>query len=298
MDTCVIFNPAAARGRARRRLESLQQILGDETEFRATERPGQAEDLALDAAKSGFAFVAAAGGDGTLHEVANGVLRAGKSEVALAVFPLGSANDYAYSLGLSFEDALKHWHDRRTRQVDVGWVRSGSGRERYFINTLGLGFSASVTFESRKIRRLRGLLLYSTGFLRALRRHFACPKMRINLDCRCREGPTFSLTLAIGRREGNFLLAPRAVLDDGLFEHLHVGAVARWEVLRFMPRIVLGKELPRDHRAIWMGQCREAHISCELPITSHLDGELFTLPEDGVTALGVQVLPGMLRVLA
>lgn len=138
---CVIYNPIAGRGRAPQRLQSLRHILTDRAVFQPTQRPGHAEELAHQAAKNGFAIVAAAGGDGTVHEVANGVLRAGRTEVSLAVFPIGSANDYAHSLGLASEWWLRHDPVAGTRAVDVGLVRTADGRERYFINGLGLGFN-------------------------------------------------------------------------------------------------------------------------------------------------------------
>src|SRR2546427_11828619 len=90
----------AGRGRALRRLRALPRRWADRAELRPTEQPGHAEELALNAARAGFAIVGAAGGDGTVHEVANGLLRADGSNTALTVFPIGSANDYAYSLGL------------------------------------------------------------------------------------------------------------------------------------------------------------------------------------------------------
>src|SRR5262249_12236036 len=142
-DVCVIFNPASGKGRGRARLESLSRVLGGRAEFRPTSRPGDGEALAFDAAMSGFTTVIAAGGDGTVHEVANGLLRAGPTDAVLAVVPVGSANDYAYSLGLD-----TGWWQRRdpsvgVRAVDVGVVRSGE-RSRYFINGLGLGFNGAV----------------------------------------------------------------------------------------------------------------------------------------------------------
>src|SRR4051812_25953223 len=97
---CVIYNPTSGRGRGRRTLEALRQALGTKAEFRATAGAGQAEDLARRAAHEGFPTVGAAGGDGTVHEVANGLLRSGRPDVTLAVLPVGSANDYAHSLGL------------------------------------------------------------------------------------------------------------------------------------------------------------------------------------------------------
>src|SRR5436309_15138862 len=113
-EVCVIYNPLAGRGRGQGRLRRLRRALGGRAEFRPTAGAGQAEELALQAAQQGFSIVAAAGGDGTVHEVANGLLRAGRPEVTLAVIPVGSANDYAYSLGL-----------------DAGWwLHPGSGVQR------------------------------------------------------------------------------------------------------------------------------------------------------------------------
>src|SRR5947209_3201530 len=154
-DICVIFNPSAGRGRARRRIERLRQVLGSRAKFQATRGPGHGEELAYQAAQAGFPVLGAAGGDGTVHEVANGILRAGRSDVSLAVYPVGSANDYAHSLGLDAGWWLQPHSSVGVRSVDVGIVRSEGRPERYFINGLGLGFNGAVTLESRRIRRLQ-----------------------------------------------------------------------------------------------------------------------------------------------
>jgi len=98
--------------------------------------------------------------------------------------------------------------DADIRHVDVGVVRDEKGRERYFVNTLGLGFSGAVALESRRIRRLQGLMLYGLAFLRALVFRYACPTMEVFFDDVKRTAPTLSLTVAIGRREGSFVVAP------------------------------------------------------------------------------------------
>src|SRR5262249_21471906 len=99
-DVCVILNPAAGRNRAERRLGKRRRRWGRRLELRPTTGSGHAERLARQAVQEGFGVVAAAGGDGTVHEVANGILRAGRPEVVFSIVPLGSANDYAYSLGV------------------------------------------------------------------------------------------------------------------------------------------------------------------------------------------------------
>jgi diacylglycerol kinase family enzyme len=231
-----------------------------------------------------------------VHEVANGLLRSGCSEVTFAVFPIGSANDYAFTLGLDLARGLDSAAASRVRRLDVGLVRTDSGRECYFVNSLGLGFSGAVTVEARRIRRLQGILLYGVAFLRALLFRYACPPMEITIDHDVRRLPTFSLTVAIGKREGNLMVTPEAIPDDGLFDFLHVGAISRLEIVRYAPRLATGKPLPADHPAFWMGRCREVRVQAAEPLTVHLDGELFCLPPDRVHSLDIRILPGLLRV--
>jgi diacylglycerol kinase family enzyme len=293
---CVIFNPIAARGRAPKRLEALRRALGTEAEFRATEASGHGEELALEAARAGFTTVAAAGGDGTVHEVANGLLRADKPDVAFAVLPLGSANDYAFSLDLNLSGQTISPSGGGIRHVDVGWVQAESGKERFFVNSLGLGFSGLVSVESRKIRRLQGLALYGLAFLRTILFHFECPTMTVVFDGQTRIAPTLSLTVAIGKREGGFTVARDAVVDDGLFDYLQAGGLSRWELLRYMPRLAAGGQLPMDHPRIWMGRCGEVTLESDAPLTVHLDGEFFALPEDSIRQLQIRIYPGRLKV--
>src|SRR5688572_13743683 len=99
-DVCIIYNPRAGRGRVGGQLARVRRLLGTRADFRPTSRPGEASELATRAAAEGFAVVGAAGGDGTVHEVANGLLAAPGPTPVLAVLPLGSANDYAHALGL------------------------------------------------------------------------------------------------------------------------------------------------------------------------------------------------------
>jgi diacylglycerol kinase family enzyme len=295
-DLCVIFNPKAGRQGAARRLEGLRRSWGKRAEFRATRGPGDAEALAEKAARAGFRTVAAAGGDGTVHEVANGLLRAGRRDVHFAILPIGSANDYAHSLGL---DGSRNGSPAAAtvRDVDVGVVRDPTtGRQRYFVCCLGLGLNGAVTVESRRIRRLQGLALYGLATLRALWYHYACPLMDIRIDD---EPPwsvrTLMLSVMLGRREGGFVLAPDACLDDGLFDYVHAGCLSRWEVLRFLPKLARGGP-PKDHPKVRLGRCRAIQLHSEAPLAVHIDGEFFGRPEDNVRDLEIHILPHALRV--
>lgn len=294
-EICIIFNPAAGRRRAQRQLESLRQTFGSDADFQPTQFAGHAEELARTAAADGFAVVAAMGGDGTVHEVANGILHASRSGVSLAVIPAGSANDYAHSLKLD----ERWWQSQngppQDRLVDVGAVRSPNGRARYFVNGLGLGFNGAVTLESRRIRYLRGVPLYGLALLRALVRHYTAPVMSITFDEKQYDLPTLALTVALGRREGNFVLAPEAILDDGYFDYLHAASLSRWELLRNVPGMVTG-HLPEDHPKIRRGRCRRVAVSSQTPLLVHVDGEFFCQPADQIHSLEVEILPLALRV--
>jgi diacylglycerol kinase family enzyme len=294
-EVCVVVNPRAGRGRAHRRLQRLRERLAGRALFRLTRGPGHAEQLAFEAARSGVPAVAAAGGDGTVHEVANGVLRAGRPEVVLEVWPVGSANDYAHSLGLEPAWKLRGEPAVVPQAVDVGLVRSEHG-QRYFVNGVGLGFNGRVNLESRRIRFLPGRLLYNLALLRALWGRFEAPVMNLVIDGRESTSPTLALSVAVGRREGNFTVAPEAILDDGLFDCLHAGPLSRWELVRNLHRINTGR-LP-DHPQVWRGRCASLRVESPSPVALHLDGELFGAAEAGVKELEVRLLPQALLVTA
>lgn len=294
-DMCVIFNPTAGRRRLAEHLDRFRKELGPNFEPLPTQRAGHAEELAYEAVHLGFTVVAAAGGDGTVHEVANGLLRAGRPDVILRVIPLGSANDYAHCLDLEHRNGSGK-RELQVRRVDVGLARGQDGRQRYFINGLGLGFNGAVTRESRRIRYVRGLPLYSLALLRALCYQFRCVPMTVAYDGQERCAPTLALTVNIGRREGNFVLAPDALLDDGLFDYVQAGDLKRWELLRLLPALIRGR-LPKDHPHIWTGRCHEVRVRSTEPLTVHLDGEFFCLPQDRIRELDVRLLPRALAVL-
>jgi diacylglycerol kinase (ATP) len=285
---CVIFNPTAGKHRARRRLETVRRGLGDRARFLPTAHAGHAIELARQAALDGYRVVAAAGGDGTAHEVVNGLMQAGRPDVHFALLPIGSANDYAYSLGAASQ----------ARRVDVGRVRTtdAGGRERFFACNLGLGFNGQVTRHARRIRRLQGIALYGLATLRALLHDYRTPEMEITLDDPSPwRTPTLLFSTLVGQREGGFVLAPNAAVDDGWLDYVHAGALSRWAVLRFLPRLALFGP-PADYPNIRQGRCRRATVRSPEPLTVHTDGEFFCLPEDGVREIAIDLLPGALTV--
>lgn len=290
-DICVIFNPTAGRGQAARRLAKLRRQLGPRLHLRPTAHAGHAVTLAQQAALDDIPIVAAAGGDGTAHEVANGLLRAHKPGVRFGIIPIGSANDYYASLQaeLGSDPSLTH-------AVDVGRVRAPGGRQRYFICCLGLGLNGAVTMESRKIKRLQGIALYGLATLRALWYRYQCPRMDLAMDDQPgKQLATLMLSVLVGRREGGFVLAPNARLDDGWFDFVHSGDLSRWEVLKLLPRLALAGP-PANYPKVTQGRCRRLNLTSEAPLVVHLDGEFLCLPEDNVHTLEIDVVPAALQI--
>lgn len=293
--TCVIYNPAAGRGRAERLLRALPPTLARGVELRPTSHAGHATELARQAADEGFAKVVAAGGDGTVHEVANGVLQSDRRDTAFSVWPLGSANDFAFTLG------LVQWWNRREENpptealaVDVGHVRAAD-RERYFVCNLGVGFNGMVNGEARKTRWLKGLPLYAWAFVKSMVKHFDRPNMAIRFDDREVVTPTLGLSVLNGQREGNFPLRPNASLTDGQLDFMHATRLTRWHLVRYLPAMVRGR-LPENHKLLALGRASRIEVRSEAPLCVHTDGEFVCVPEDGVTEITVEVLPARLTV--
>jgi diacylglycerol kinase (ATP) len=291
---CLIHNPKAGRRSSQRQLEQLRRRFGDQLEVRGTTGPGVASEIARMAVEEGFAGVVAMGGDGTVHETATGLLNANRLNVPLIVCPAGSANDYAHSLVREFGESVR-W-PRITTSVDVGRVHGLSPRPAWFVNSLGLGFSARVTLESRRIRWLRGAWLYGLAALRAMTRYFDCHEWRVGIDGQPAEWrPVLMLSLLIGRREGNFLLAPRARMADGEFDFAIAGRLRRWDVIRLLPALALNGP-PAGYRELATGRCHSLEIEAPMPIAAHVDGEILTRPEDDRRSARVELIPGRLPV--
>lgn len=290
-ELCVIFNATAGKHRGRLRLEQIRRSWGTHVDFRPTRHAGHALELAAQAAREGFAVVAAAGGDGTAHEVLNGLMLVGNPDVQFTIIPIGSANDYAYSLGLG-EDGTPP-----RRLVDVGVVRAPNGKHAYFGCCLGMGLNGFVTREARRIRRLQGVFLYGLATLRAMMYHYQCPPMTLQIDDEpAWTSPTLLFSILVGKREGGFVMAPKAEVDDGWLDFVHAADLSRWQIAQFLPRLALFGP-PEIYPKVRQGRCRRVKLHSEAPLIVHADGEFFCLPEDGLQDVEIELMPAVLPVV-
>ena len=295
--TLVIVNSRAAQGRTGRLLSEIREWFRDSADVAETTSSGHAEELAFEAIRTGTSTIIAAGGDGTIHEVVNGILRSGRQDVRLGLLPLGSGNDYAAACAVPrrWQDAGKLLKSAEFKAVDAGEVCDQNGRTRFFVNTLGLGLSGGVAIEARSIRRLRGVLKYGLATLKTVSRHLRVLETRLTIDGSTETVKTISLSVALGQREGGgFVVAPEAAIDDGWFGALHVADVNVLTVLRYLPGLICGI-IPK-HPGIRTFRCRTLRIESDLPLIIHTDGEMFSRNEDRVCRIEIRLLCNALRV--
>ena len=306
MKAKVIFNPYADRRRAGGRADALHAALhaaGLDYELTETTASDEATQVASDAAATGFDAVVAAGGDGTVNEVVNGLLLAASGGVTkpLGVLPLGTGNDFAEMAGLprDLERAAAVVAGGCTRQIDVGrvtyWLDQNAGEPtaRYFVNNCAVAMEPLVTIENARMRRLSGNLRYVVALLRALRKLQAW-QMRITWDAGGHEGPTYLLSVCNTPRCGGvFRMAPDARLDDGLFDFVFAPELSKLEVLGLLPRFFRGPHV--HHPKVVYGRAKRITIESTPPTPIHADGEVLT---ESAMRIEYELLPGKLTLLS
>lgn len=279
-----IVNPEAGRGTAAKRLPRLEKLLREKEvdhEIRQTTGPGDATVMAGEMRRD-FDLVAVFGGDGTMNEALNGLVG---GETPMAVIPIGTGNDFARSAGLPMKlgPALDNLIGGRPRTVDLG-VFNG---ERYFVNTVGIGFDAYANIQSRKIKKLRGTAVYVVAVFKTLRQWSSVP-MKIEMDNDSVEGLSYLTCIAGGWAIGGGLsLAPDAKIDDGLFDICHVSDISSMKIVWNFPKLTNGKVEELEEVTIY--RSKKVKVTSEEPLPMHIDGEII---EGGVTEFEVQIVPG------
>ena len=298
MNARLIFNPTAGPRDVRAELGNLCAYFEGQdwsTELLTTERPGDAARMAAQAASDGMGAVIVAGGDGTVNEVVNGLMR---SPTALGVLPVGTGNLWAkqlrvptYTLAspLRLREAAHGLIKADVRSVDVGEVNGHA-----FLCWASVGFDAQVAAQmeprNRATKRLGALPYLIAAVLVA--RHFGGVPATITLDGDPVQGRTLLVVVNNIQQYGGLVdVAPRAKLDDGLldvfvFEGLGFGYVVRHLVN------VLSRRYLEDPKVVHR-QARRVEILAEDPLPLQVDGDPV-----GRTPVRVQVVPRALRILA
>ncbi len=297
----IILNPMADMGnawRVARDLRSITEQHGD-VDWSGTVYPGHAIALAAQAGDQGYDMVIAMGGDGTVHEVVNGLMKIpAEKRPVLGVVPVGSGNDFGHALNISQNptEALVRALDGDPISIDLCMMTDEHGRTEYFDNTLGVGFGAMVTIRSHRIPVLRGFLIYLIAVVQTIIIDYIPIHMQIKTDEQEWEQKVKYLVLCNGAREGGgFLVAPDAKIGDGIMNYVMITDVSRLMMFRILPEVMKGTH--GRFKQVRMGTCKKFSLTANRPLYIHADGEIFSGPGTDLRKLSFEILPDALKVV-
>ncbi len=289
----MILNPAAGRGAGRKAKDPVARAFraqGWSVDIVDTEGPGHGAELAARAARDGVAHVVAVGGDGTVHDVANGLVAAGAAAV-LGVVPLGTGNDFAKLVGVyrhTPERAVARLVTASPRRFDVGRALG-----EYFVNSMGFGFGPAVVRTRNGMPGLKGFLSYLVPVLRTFLT-FRPPLFELRSAEFGERGYMMMVEVCNGTTAGGeYKFAPDADPADGRLDVCLIRKVSLPQFLTAIPRVMRGTHVTMKEVALF--RTRELTIrSPDAPLLLHLDGEL---RDPGLHECAVRVEPGRLKVL-
>jgi diacylglycerol kinase (ATP) len=298
----VIANPHAGRGKVGRRLAAIEDALreaGLEYQVVRTTHPGHATEAAGDALRRGERYLVAVGGDGTVHEVVNGMLDGDgplAGDAVLGVVAAGSGCDFVRSFGLPGDAirATRHLTGEQVRVIDIGKVTFGTlprsgGPEctRYFPNIAEAGLGAAVVARACALPGFLGAAKYLCGFWLTLP-GFRPVTVRIEADGQAYQWRAHNVVVANCRFYGGGMhISPKSRPDDGALDVL-VMVGPRSDAFTALPKVYRGSHLP--HRNIVELRARRVRVETDPPVTVEADGEVL-----GTTPATFQVIPGTIR---
>lgn len=311
--TLVIFNPVSGRGRAAKEWPQVQAELdarGVQFDVATTRESLHAVRLAWDAPNQGYDRIVAAGGDGLVHEIVNGLLRASDEgeTIALGIIPLGNGNDFNKMMPPVCRVGQMHndWHEAvrkiaagETQLFDAGRIvgdkpAPGHPHPHYFQNGMDVGFGALVAKYARDVPGfLSGTSMYLASVFKTLLA-YQVPRLCIHLDNGQVIDQRSTMTAVANGRcfGGGFWIAPQAQVDDGHFDLLIAEGLGRVGILGLVPRVMNGTHM--THPAVRMTQASRVVIDSPDPLVVEADGEI---PFLEAQHLEVEILPRRLRVV-
>ncbi len=293
----VIVNPVAgakSAGRLWPRIDSLLKHEGLSFDFQYTEGVGHAIEIAREAAGDGYRYVVAVGGDGTVHEVANGILGSGGADrTTMGIINTGTGSDFIRSAGVprDYAPACSRVVNPHPSNIDVGVIECQKDRKpvkRFFVNAAGLGFDAEVAETTERLPKyLGGTLPYVLGVLRTLV-GYRNKSVTLRSGDKTQDLKVVTVVVANGGYYGGGMhVAPGADLRDGRLDLMVVGNMGKLELLRAFPRVYKGTHV--THPKVVMDRTAEIRVETSGRVLVHADGEVI-----GEGPVAFRILPGAL----
>jgi YegS/Rv2252/BmrU family lipid kinase len=297
--TKVIVNPMASGGVTRIKWPYIRRLLdkaGLKYDHEFTEAPNHATELARGAVSQGYRQVIAVGGDGTIHEVVNGLVdTSGESEAVLGIISAGTGNDFARSIGAhgAYRKTVGQLAMTTEKAVDVGIVEyansKGNRKQRIFVNTAGVGLDAAVLKATKKLFRVVSVIPYWISGVYTFARYQ--PKhMIISIDGQTENKKALGVIINNGYSfAGGMRIAPGADIADGLLDTIVLGDISKLEFIQGLSMVyngTLGK-----HPKVSTYKAKNIEINSKEQLYLQADGELL-----GKAPASFRVLPQALRI--
>ena len=287
MKLFLILNPAAGKNKGEKAMENATPLLekaGIQFELKISEFSGHAITLAREFDPTKFDGIVAVGGDGTLFEILNGLLKSNPDfDLPVGQIPVGTGNSFIKDLAInSIEDAVEKIAGGKTQSVDVGFFKHPEG-EHFFINLLGTGFVSNVAHQAGKYKAL-GSLSYVLGVLEEVVQLRPVP-LELTIDGKVyQRNYIFTEICNSTKTGGNMIMAPDARIDDGLLDVILLNDISKLSLLKVFPQIFKGTHVNDSHVETFKG--KHIKIVTETPQRLTPDGEVF-----GTTPIEVTILP-------
>ncbi len=295
----LIVNPAAGANSTLRKWPGIQSLLkqtGLSFDYQFTESPGHGIEIAKAAASDGYRYLVAVGGDGTIHEVANGILQTSNAkETSLGIICTGTGSDLSRTIGISrdYSHTCASLINPRQVIIDVGSVeyrKNGQPLQRYFINYAGIGIDAEAVRATERFPKFfGGTIPYLVGLACSFIGYRNKPvTLRIG-DRAAEKAQVLSVVVANGGYYGGGMhIAPQAKTDDSLFDMVIIGDIGKFDLIKTMPRVYKGTHL--THPKVRLERDTSITIQSSQKFLLHADGELlgegpvsFSLISKGLT---------------
>ncbi len=296
MPAKVILNPYSNRWKAKKRWPQAEKALADagiDFQLAISEHLGHAVDLAEEAVLEGFSPLIAAGGDGTVGDVVNGMARVGDRQHlgTIGIMPLGTANDLVCNLGLplGLEEAARVIAGGKTRTLDI--CRAGS---KYFINNSALGLEPYISAIQHRITFLKGIPRYLFATIKGILQNPSWQGI-VEWDDGRFEGPLCLVSVGNAPRTGGlFYMTPHADPADGRLTAVIAEKKSIPALLALLPKTMKPGDQFVNSRGVKEIHSTMIKVQLENPSPAHADGDLFPME---VTELDYEILPGRIDIL-
>ena len=298
MKTELIVNLTAGGGKPRPHLKTIFKYLkenGFNFNVSYTSHHGEAIELAQKSADNGAELIVSVGGDGTVNEIVNGIMKS-KNDPSLGIIPLGWANDFIKSTNIPSDiiEACKILVKGKTKEIDVGLING----QTYFANICGVGFDAEVALLANQMKskhpnlRILSAFVYVFATVKKLLSPFSYHDVKIKFDGQEIHSKILFIAISNGKfYGGRFKITPEAILDDGLLEICLVEEMGRFKYLSIIPKAFKGTH--SSVKGINFYRAKEVVIQSSEPVLAQVSGEVI----EGQKEFTITLLPKSLKLI-